>query len=417
MSAEEFPTAGVSDMSNQETSEPIITEQKTNGKARKYLRFPLTYRIEHFIVLSTFTTLAITGLIQRFPTFFISEWIFVALGGVEPVRIIHRIAAIILMLEVVYHLGSTAYHTFVLRRRPAMLPTTQDLRSGIQALRYNLRLGNKRPQQGRYTFEEKFEYWALVWGTVVMAITGFILWNPIATTRLMPGEFVPAAKEVHGGEALLAVLAIIVWHMYHVHVRHFNKSMFTGYLTEHEMLEDHPLELADIKSGIRDPQPPPEVVARRRNIFIPVYSVMAVVMVFLIYQFATFEQTAIETVPEPRRVVVYAPLDPTPFPQAPPTPTPQPDAPSPTTWEGGIASMFQRACAGCHGSAIQLGNLNLASYASTLVGGEDGPGVVPGNPEESMVIIIQEPGGHQGQFTAEQLDLVREWIEAGAPER
>jgi cytochrome b subunit of formate dehydrogenase len=404
-------------MSEQAASEPKVIEKKTNGVERKYLRFPLTYRIEHFVVLTTFTILAITGLIQRFPTVFISEWIFVALGGVEPVRIIHRIAAIILMLEVVYHIGSTAYHTFVLRRRPAMMPTMHDMRSGVQALRYNLRLGNKRPQQGRYTFEEKFEYWALVWGTVVMAITGFILWNPIATTRFLPGEFVPAAKEVHGGEALLAVLAIIVWHMYHVHVRHFNKSMFTGYLTEQEMLEDHPLELANIKAGEIDPQPPPEVIARRRNIFIPVYGVIAVVSVFLIYQFATFEQTAVETVPDPRRVVVYAPLDPTPFPEPPPTPTPIPEALAPTTWEGGIASMFQSECAACHGAAVQLGNLNLASYASTLVGGDDGPGVVPGNPDESQVIIVQEPGDHQGQFSPEQLEIVREWIEGGAPER
>jgi hypothetical protein len=86
-----------------------------------------------------------------------------------------------------------------------------------------------------------------------MAITGFILWNPIASANLLPGEFIPAAKEVHGGEALLAVLAIIVWHMYHVHIRHFNKSMFTGRMTEEEMLEDHPLELADIKAGRVDP--------------------------------------------------------------------------------------------------------------------------------------------------------------------
>jgi cytochrome b subunit of formate dehydrogenase len=404
-------------MSEQQANHPKVIEKKTNGVERRYLRFPLSYRIEHFVVLTSFTILAITGLIQRFPNVFISEWIFLALGGVEPVRIIHRIAAIVLMLEVVYHIGSTAYHTFVLRRRPVMMPTIHDMRSAVQGLRYNLRLGGTRPQQGRYTFEEKFEYWALVWGTVVMAITGFILWNPIATTRVLPGEFVPAAKEVHGGEALLAVLAIIVWHMYHVHVRHFNRSMFTGYLTEKEMLEDHPLELADIKAGVGDPQPPPEVIARRRNIFFPIYGLIAVVLVFLIYQFATFEQTAVATVPEPRRVSVYAPLDPTPFPAPPPTPTPPPDAPAPTTWEGGISSLFQRECAACHGAFVQLGNLNLASYASTLVGGDDGPGIVPGNPDESQVIIVQEPGDHQGQFSPEQLEQVREWIEAGAPER
>ncbi len=83
-----------------------------------------------------------------------------------------------------------------------------------------------------------------------MIITGFMMWNPIATARFLPGDFIPAAKAAHGGEALLAVLAIIVWHMYGVHIKHFNKSMFTGKISEEEMLDEHPLELADIKAGI-----------------------------------------------------------------------------------------------------------------------------------------------------------------------
>ena len=61
-----------------------------------------------------------------------------------------------------------------------------------------------------------------------MGLTGFMMWNPISTLRFVPGEAVPAAKAAHGGEAVLAVLAIIIWHFYHVHLKHFNKSMFTG---------------------------------------------------------------------------------------------------------------------------------------------------------------------------------------------
>ena len=86
------------------------------------------------------------------------------------------------------------------------------------------------PQEARYTFGEKVEYWSVVWGTVIMAVTGFMMWNPISTLRFLPGEAIPAAKAAHGGEAVLAVLAIIIWHFYHVHIKTFNKSMFTGKL-------------------------------------------------------------------------------------------------------------------------------------------------------------------------------------------
>src|SRR5690606_27275923 len=135
------------------------------------------------------------------------------------------------------HVGLLGYNLFVRRYSPDLLLTREDLRNALHTFQYNLGWRKERPKQGRYTFEEKFEYFAIIWGTIVMIVTGFILWNPIAATSVLPGEFVPAAKAVHSGEALLAVLAIIVWHMYHVHIRKFNKSMFTGYLDAEDMLE------------------------------------------------------------------------------------------------------------------------------------------------------------------------------------
>jgi cytochrome b subunit of formate dehydrogenase/mono/diheme cytochrome c family protein len=388
----------------------------SNPEQPKYLRFPLSYRVEHLITLVSFTILSITGLVQKFPDVGISQWTIIIFGGIEALRIVHRVAAVILMLASVYHIAAAAYRVFVLRYRPVMLPTMADMRNGVQGLLYNLRLGKTRPQQGRYTFEEKFEYWALVWGTVVMILTGWILWNPIAAASILPGEFIPAAKEVHGGEALLAVLAIIVWHMYHVHLRHFNKSMFTGYMTEHEMLEDHPLELADIKAGRVEQPPPPDVVARRQRVFLPIVGAVVLVTTIAILVFATFERTAIETVANPREVAVFVPLPPTPFPTPAPSPTPAPIAAGANSWESGIGSIFQSQCSLCHGPAVQMGNINLTSYTSALAGGLKGPGIVPGNPEASSVIVIQVAGGHPAQFSPEQLELIREWIEAGAPE-
>jgi hypothetical protein len=182
------------------------------------------------------------------------------------------------------------------------------------------------------------------------------------------------------------------------------------------MAEDHPLEMADIKAGMTEPPPPTDLVRRRQAVYVPIYGVIVLVLTFFLFQFATFSRTPIETVPNVREVVVYAPLTPTPFPEAPPTPTPEPVSAPANTWEGGISRLFQSRCAACHGSSVQLGNLNLSSYTSTLAGGASGPAVVPGDASSSPVILIQEAGGHPGTFTPDELTLIREWIEAGAPE-
>ena len=138
----------------------------------------------------------------------------------------------------------------LVRRVPlSMLPRYQDVLDALQAVRYNLGLAKERPRMDRYTWEEKVEYWSLIWGTIVMIVTGFMLWNPIATPASCPGESIPAAQVVHGGEALLAILAVLVWHFYSVHLRHFNRSMFTGEMTEQEMEHEHPLELERIRAG------------------------------------------------------------------------------------------------------------------------------------------------------------------------
>ena len=382
---------------------------------RKYLRFPLSYRIEHWLLVATFTTLAITGLVQKFAASGASQVILRLLGGVETTRVIHHTAAAILMLEVVYHVGALGFRVFVRRTHLTMLPSSSDVRMAVQALLYNLGFSKVRPQQDRFSFEEKAEYWAVVWGTLVMAITGFMMWNPIATTRFLPGEFVPAAKSAHGAEAVLAVLAIIVWHIYHVHVRQFNKSMFTGDLTENEMIEEHPLELADIKAGVAERPVEPLALSRRKRIFYPVYGVLAAAMLFGIYAFVTLEQTAVTTRPPAEDVVIFSPLTPTPFPTALPSATPLPIIG--VAWADGIGALFQSKCIVCHGSPSGLGGLNLASYAGIQPGGASGPVVVPGDPEASLLVVKQAAGNHPGQLSGEELALVRQWIEAGAPEK
>ena len=193
-----------------------------------------------------------------------------------------------------------------------MMITLQDLKDGLQALLYNLGLAKTPPKMGRYTFEEKFEYWAFVWGYGVMGITGFIMWNPITATRYLPGEFVPAAKAAHGGEAVLAVLAILIWHLYHVRVKRMNNAMFTGTITEEEMQHDHPRELEEIKAGTADRRPDPATVRKRQMIYFPIAALLTIVMLMGVYTYITTEETALTTIP-PISTTVESPA-PTPIP-------------------------------------------------------------------------------------------------------
>src|SRR3990172_12477891 len=222
---------------------------------RTYQRFPLARRIEHLAMLLSFTTLGLTGLPQKFSSAPLSIAFVNLLGGIESLRTIHHFAAVVMMLGTAWHIIVFGYMAYVRRTRLSMLPSLQDVKDGWQALMYNIGLAKSYPQMGRYTFEEKMEYWAFVWGAAVMGATGFLMWNPVTATQYLPGQFIPAAKAAHGGEAVLAVLAIIIWHMYGVHIKRLNKAMWTGTQTEGEMLHEHPLELADIKAGIADRRP------------------------------------------------------------------------------------------------------------------------------------------------------------------
>lgn len=406
--------------------------------SRTYIRFPLARRIEHIVMLSSFTILGLTGLPQKFSTSPLSIAFVGLLGGIENLRWIHHNAAIVMMLGTAWHVLMFGYLAYVRHSRMTMLPSIQDIKDGWQALMYNLGFSKSLPQMGRYTFEEKLEYWAFVWGAIVMGTTGFMMWNPLTTVKFLPGEVIPAAKTAHGWEAVLAILAILIWHMYGVHIKRLNKSMFTGKMSETEMLHEHPLELADIKAGLAERPVDPDTLRKRQRIYFPVAGLLTLFMLGGIYGFVNAESTAITTVErQVPTVVVFVPWTPTPAPTQtatqPPTETPLPTA-SPTLgtpetevvstaetsasalkWDNTIASMLEAKCGLCHGTAATAG-LNLTTYADAMKGSSNGPVIIPGDAENSPIVIIQQAGGHPGQLTPGEINQLVEWINAGSPE-
>jgi cytochrome b subunit of formate dehydrogenase len=363
-------------------------------------------------MVTSFFTLAFTGLIQKFNDTAFSRFAFEVLGGIEPTRIIHRVAASALVLVAIAHVGDFIYNWYVKRARLSMLPDKQDVINAWKLLRFNLGLEKEAPKQGFYTFEEKFEYWALIWGTVLMGVTGFILWDPILANKILPASWIPAGKAAHGMEAILAVLAVIIWHFYHVFIKHFNKSMYTGYMSQEEMEHYHAKALEE------DPIRPLDEneFKRRKTLFIRVYTGIAAVLLAGFLFLALSEQTALATRPpvdEIQNIEAYAPLQSTELPTA---VSEVEAADLGSSWDDGIGDFLAENCSMCHSSGIRTNGLNLTSYQAALEGGDSGPAVRPGAGGISPVMIWTQRADHPVQLTPAELAAIRAWIDAGAPE-
>jgi formate dehydrogenase gamma subunit len=288
-----------------------------------YRRFSVSQRVQHWVMVTSFVALAATGLPQRYAQAAWSDILIAVFGGIETVRIIHRGAAVVFILVTLFHFIHLAHNLLVQHARPTILPGLKDITDFLDVVRHNLLLTDVHPRLPRFNFAEKIEYWSLIWGSVLMIITGFVLWNPVTAARFLPGEVIPAAKMAHSAEALLAVLAVLVWHFYSVHLKQLNRSIFSGKMTRREMEEEHAAELEAIESGvIRFPEPK-ELIARRERVFLPVAFVLSLGLVVGLYWFVTSEQTAIATVPPAETMQAFVPASPTPTntPTVTPTPT------------------------------------------------------------------------------------------------
>lgn len=235
---------------------PPSEVQKINQAAASktpdyYVRFSVSQRVEHIVLMVTFTILAITGLAQRFYTVGWGEWVILSLGGIEYTRLIHRAFAAVFTLSIIYHFGYLMYSIFIRHSKPSMIPTLKDFRDIIATLKFSFSRKDKLPQFGRFDYRQKFEYWGLIFGSIIITVTGYILAFPITVTKVLPGQIVAASVEFHGYEATLAVLTIAIWHLYDVILKPgifpADTSIFTGKISKKRIQEEHPLEYAEIR--------------------------------------------------------------------------------------------------------------------------------------------------------------------------
>jgi formate dehydrogenase gamma subunit len=220
----------------------VIKRRRVAMSAESILRLDRVQRIQHVGLLVSFWLLVVTGFALRFPDAWWVQQLSVV-GMTEPVRsTLHRIGAAVMVVVSLSHLW---YIISVKRGRKefqAMLPELQDVKDFWANMKYYTWRSGKRAKFGRYGYTQKAEYWALVWGTVIMALTGFVLWFPTLAVRFLPAIAVTVSQTIHYYEAWLATLAIVVWHLFFVLFYPGEYPMNWTWLTgkmSHNTVEEH----------------------------------------------------------------------------------------------------------------------------------------------------------------------------------
>ena len=211
------------------------------------VRMTENQRWQHLILLTSFIVLVITGFALKFP----DSWFAEALGMGERLRsITHRTAGVILIGAGIYHLFYLAVTREGRRLIRDFAPAPKDAFDAWRTMRYYLGLSKDKPKFGRFSYAEKAEYWALVWGTALMGVTGVMLWAKVWVGDLLARWWVDVATAVHFYEAILATLAILVWHFYQVFfdpdVYPMNWAWWDGKMPVEHYREEHGLDTAAI---------------------------------------------------------------------------------------------------------------------------------------------------------------------------
>jgi formate dehydrogenase gamma subunit len=232
------------------------------SSGRPVLRMSLAQRWQHDVLALSFIVLALTGFALKFP----DSWAARVMGSSEPLRRwTHRIAGVVLLVVGAYHM------IYILASKDGrklvrdLFPARKDLADVWASVRYLIGLSKEKPKIGRFGYAEKMEYWAVVWGTILMGVTGLMIWFKMDVTHWLPRWAVDVALTIHYYEAILACLAIIVWHFYHVifdpDVYPLNMACWNGRVSEHWQEEEHPLDGQFKSSKAIEPGVAPSVPA------------------------------------------------------------------------------------------------------------------------------------------------------------
>jgi cytochrome b subunit of formate dehydrogenase len=221
-------------------------------------RFDAKTRWLHIVVMTTFLGLSATGLPLLFSDARWARALASLFGGFRGAGYAHRLFGATLLLAVVFHVLDVAWRAFVHGEKglfwgpTSMVPQPRDLVDLYRQARWFAGRG-PRPSFEHFTYWEKFDYWAVLWGTAIMGAAGLILWFPLAASRVLPGWMFNVALFVHGAEATLAIGFIFVVHFFNGHLRPGKFPMdlviFTGSVPIEELRRERAAEFERLHSN------------------------------------------------------------------------------------------------------------------------------------------------------------------------
>jgi cytochrome b subunit of formate dehydrogenase len=231
-----------------------------NDGTRRIVRFQPYQRLMHLVMFVSFLGLAATGLPLLFSGSSWSSTIAQLLGGIDSAGVLHRLFASALLVVFTAHVGELLWRLIVRTEREllwgptSMVPQPIDLMQMYEHARWFVGLG-ERPRFDRYTYWEKFDYWAVFWGMFIIGGSGLLLWFPQFFATFLPGWIYNIALLVHGEEALLATGFIFTIHFFNSHFRPekfpMDMVMFTGHVSEEELREERPAEYHRLREAGR----------------------------------------------------------------------------------------------------------------------------------------------------------------------
>ncbi len=243
-----------------ERAEPAVKE-------REFVRFSLIFRLQHIGMFLGCITLIITGMPLKFADTSWATAYFNLIGGVEVSGLIHRVGAVMLIVVGVFHIFYTIFFREGRYNFMELLPRVKDVTDVVHNVLYFFGFVKDPPKFRRFSYIEKFDYWAVYWGMVVMIGSGLILWFSSKAMSLLPKVWMDVAHEAHSDEALLATLAIVVWHFYNVHFSpdHWpaNMTWWHGRISESKMKHHHAAEYEELMAEMEkasEPEPEPAPV-------------------------------------------------------------------------------------------------------------------------------------------------------------
>ena len=224
---------------------------RSDPAAKEVVRMSLLFRIQHLVLTVLLLVLAVTGFSLMYHENALAQALIRLEGGVHNRGIIHRVAAVLLMANIVHHLFYVLFSREGKQEFRDLFITRRDIDDFLQSLRYNIGVATEYPRFGKYGYREKFQYWGASLGTVLISVTGFLLWAEDFSMRFLPKFALDLTLVIHGYQGLLAFVILFFWHLYNVHLTPssfpMNPSWLTGKVSAEWLRQEHPLEYEKLK--------------------------------------------------------------------------------------------------------------------------------------------------------------------------